>query len=161
MQNTPALVLHNYVLQHKNRGKTDTLFTSNVYLTSFVLTAVQYKSTLAYDIFRMWQLTHQISKWPWTNKGKNGRNRNQGRNRCSNPLREHIGRTDKEIMHAIQAKTTLGQIGKGTANNRRSNPYFPYQQENGCPHQQCVRRTISKEQLHTLLTHVLFECQKK
>ena len=62
MQNTPALVLHNYVLQHKNRGKTDTLFTSNFYLTSFVQTAEQYKSTLAYDIFRMWQLTHQISK---------------------------------------------------------------------------------------------------
>lgn len=62
MQNTPALVLHNYVLQHKNRGNTDTLFTSNVYLTSFVQIAEQEKSALADDIFRMRQLTHQISK---------------------------------------------------------------------------------------------------
>ena len=62
MQNIPALVLHNYVLQHKNRGKTDTLFTSCAYLTSFAQTAGQEKSASTDDIFRMRQLTHQISK---------------------------------------------------------------------------------------------------
>ena len=62
MQNTPALVLHNYVLQHKNRGKTDTLFTSNVYLTSFAQTAGQEEGASTDDVFSIRQFTHQISK---------------------------------------------------------------------------------------------------
>ena len=62
MQIITALILHNYVLQHKNRGKTDTLFTSNTSLTSFAQTAQQEESALADDIFRIRQLTYQISK---------------------------------------------------------------------------------------------------
>lgn len=62
MQNILAFVLHNYVLQHKNRGNTDTLFTANVYLTSFAQTAEQGKSDSTDDIFRMRQPAHQISE---------------------------------------------------------------------------------------------------
>lgn len=62
MQNTPAFILHNYVLQHKSKSKTNTLFTSSVYLTSFAQTAGQEEDASADDIFSMRQFTHQISK---------------------------------------------------------------------------------------------------
>ena len=41
MQNTPALVLHNYVLQHKIEVKQIRYSPQIVYLTSFVQTAEQ------------------------------------------------------------------------------------------------------------------------
>lgn len=62
MQNTPAFILHNYVLQHKSKSKIDTLFISSVYLTSFAQTAGQEEGASTDDVFSIRQFTHQISK---------------------------------------------------------------------------------------------------
>ena len=119
---------------------------------------VSCQAALPDDILRMRQLAHQISERPGAGKSQNGRDWDQCRDGRPDPLREHIGRADKEIMHAIQAETAFGQIGKGTANGRRGNPHLLHQQENGSRHQQRVRRTIGKEQLHPLLAHIRIGC---